>query len=369
MKLKKIKEGKAKIWIPMEDKHKASVFYNPEAELLRDLSISAIQVFQKDFDDKISICDALSGTGARGLRYAKEIKNAKEVVLNDNNPVAVRLIKKNIKENKLTKKCKTSKSDANVLLHQNVFVVIDIDPFGSPVNFLDSAARSIHHKGLLCVTATDQAPLSGTYPLKCLKKYGLKSMKTEYYAELGIRILLTNIILALSKRERAFIPMITHSDRHYFRTIGRIESLGKINDLVNEFGYVMHCSCGNRVFGKIKEKCSCGKDFQITGPLYLGEINNKTFCKKVLEDLKERKFALAKKEEKLLDMLIAEAGMPPFYYDIHCLAKAKGFTIPKTEVLLKKLRKKGFKASRTHFCLTAIKTDADFKSFKKLLKF
>jgi tRNA (guanine26-N2/guanine27-N2)-dimethyltransferase len=367
MKLKKVEEGKIKFWVPEGRIYDAPVFYNPEAELLRDISVSAIQTFQKEFKEKITICDALAGTGIRGLRYAKEINNIKKVVLNDKNPVAVKLIKKNIKENKLARKCEAVKGDANVLLHQNVFNVIDIDPFGTPVNFLDSAARSIYHRGFLCVTATDQAPLCGTYPLTCLRKYGICSLKTDYYAELGIRILITNIILTLSKRDRAFIPLLSHSTKHYFRVFGKIEHLEKIKDILKEFGYVMDCSCGNREFGKISEKCSCGKKFSIVGPLYLGKIVNSNFCKKVLADLTKRKFNLEKQEEKLLELLIDEADMPAFYYDLHYLAKVLKTKIPRMDFLFKKLEKKGFKASRTHFCPTAIKTNTDFKELKKLL--
>ena len=368
MKLKKIEEGKIKFWVPEGRIYDAAVFYNPEAELLRDISISAIQTFQEEFKEKITVCDALAGSGIRGLRYAKEIKNVKKVVLNDKNPVAVKLIKKNIKENKLSRKCEAVKGDANVLLHQNVFNVIDIDPFGTPVIFLDSAARSIYHRGFLCVTATDQAPLCGTYPSSCLRKYGIKSLKTDYYAELGVRILITNIILTMSKRDRAFIPLLAHSIKHYFRVFGKIEHLGKIKDILKDFGYVMNCSCGNREFGELKEKCFCGKKFEIIGPIYLGSIQDKKFCNKVLADMSKRHFNLRKQEEKLLNLLIEEADMPPFYYDLHYLAKKLKTKIPKTDSLFKKLEKLGFKVSRTHFCPTAIKTDADFKKIVNLLK-
>lgn len=367
MKLRKIQEGKIKLWIPLGDKYKAPVFYNPEAELTRDVSVSAIQTFQKHFKNKITICDSLAGTGVRGLRYAKEISNIKKVVLNDKNPIAVKLIKKNIKENRLSRKCKVIKSDANVLLHQNVFNVIDIDPFGTPVNFLDSAARSIYHKGFLCITATDQAPLCGTYPLTCLRKYGILSMKTDYYAELGMRVLISNIILTLSKRERVFIPLLSHSTRHYFRVFGKIEHLGKMRDILKKFGFVMDCKCGNREYGELKEKCYCGKKFRITYPVYLGKILDKKFCKKVLADIRKRDFKLKKDEIKLLKSLIEESDMPPFYYNLHYLAKILKKEVPKSETIIKKLKSKGFKASRTHFCPTAIKTDARFKELKKFL--
>jgi tRNA (guanine26-N2/guanine27-N2)-dimethyltransferase len=367
MKLKKIKEGKVSLSVPEGRIYDASVFYNKEGEMNRDISVSAIQIFQKEFKEKITVCDALSATGARGLRYAKEISEIKEVILNDKNPMALKLIRKNIKENKLSKKCIVSKEDANILMRKNVFIVIDIDPFGSPNIFMDSAARSVYHRGFLCVTATDQSALAGTYPNSCFRKYGIKTVRTEFYNELGVRILLSFIILNLSKYDRAFMPVMSFADKHYYRVFGKIEHAGKISDLLKEFKYVSYCTCGNWIIGT-KEKCSCGKKFDLIGPVYLGSIMDKKFCKKVLADIRKRNFNLKKQEEKLLSLLVAESDMPPFYYDIHFLAKKFGFKIPKTEYLIKKVKSKGFKATRTHFCPTAIKTDAETKVLKKILK-
>jgi len=368
MKLKKIQEGKVKFFVPIGNIYETAVFYNPEAELTRDFSVSALQVFQKEFKNKINVLDALSATGIRGLRYAKEVKGIRKTVLCDKNPIAVKLIKRNINENKLSRKCEAIKSDANVLMHKNVYSVIDIDPFGSPNIFLDSAARSIYHKGFLMVTATDTAPLSGTYPLSCLKKYGIISLKTDYYAELGMRILISYIILTLSRRDRAFLPQLSFATKHYFRVFGKIEHLGKIKNLLKNFGYVMDCRCGNREVGKIKQKCYCKREFKIVGPIYLGKINEKKFISKVINDLKQRKFKLGKYEEKMLNLIKNESDMPPFYYDLHHLAKILKAQPPKIETISNKLNGKGYKVSRTHFCPTAIKTDAPFKAVKELIK-
>jgi len=362
LKLKLIKEGNVNLCIPELKEHKISkempIFYNPEGELNRDLSVSALQVFQKEFKSKITVCDALSATGIRGLRYAKEVAGIKEVVLNDKNPLAIKLIRRNIKENKLGNKCIASKEDANILLRKNVFIAIDLDPFGSPNIYMDSAARSVYHKGFLAVTATDQAALTGTYPEAGLRKYGIKPIKTEFYNELGIRILISFIILTLARYDRAFIPVLSFASKHYYRVFGRIEHAGKISSMLKNFRYASYCSCGNRMIGT-REKCFCGKDFKLIGPIFIGNISDKIFCKKVLADIKKRDFK--KEEEKLLRLIIEEAEMPAFYYDLHHLAKVFKKEPPKIEVLTEKLRLKGFKVSRTHFCPTAIKTDASLK--------
>jgi len=360
MKLEKIQEGKIIFFAPKGRIYDASVFYNPEGELNRDLSISALQTFQKEFKSKITVCDALAATGIRGLRYAKEVSGIRRVILNDKNPLAIKLIKKNIKENKL-KNCLSSKEEANLLLRKNVFVAIDLDPFGSPNIYMDSAARSIYHKGFLAVTATDQAALAGTYPDACLRKYGIKTIKTEFYNELGIRILISFIILTMSRYDRAFIPLLSFSDKHYYRVFGRIEHAGKISNLLKQFKYVSYCSCGNRE-EEIKERCSCGRNFKLIGPIYLGKISDKNFCKKVLLNIKKRKFKLQKEETKLLKLLIDEADMPAFYFDLHLISKILKKQPPRIENLIKELKSKGFKVSRTHFSPTAIKTNADIKS-------
>lgn len=366
MKTHKIAEGKIKLLVPLENLYEAAVFYNPKMIFNRNISVAVVQIFQKTADRKITICDALSASGVRGLRYAKEISGVKEVYLNDKNPIAYRLIKRNIIINRLQKKCKAIKSDANVLMHQNVFDVIDIDPFGSPNIFLDASARSIYHKGFLAVTATDTAPLCGTYPEACFRKYGAFSMKTDYYNELGLRILISYIILSLARRERAFIPLLSFSKEHHFRVFGRIEHAGKIKELIKCFNYAMHCfNCGNRKFGELELECSCGSRFEFSGPVFLGKISDKKFCIQAAKECKKRKFL---GEEIFVKQLAFESGLPPFYYDLHYLAKVAKIKLPKMEKLMEKLKKNGFKAGRTHFCPTAVKTNAGYEEIAKMLK-
>ncbi len=366
MKLLQIHEGKIKLYVPEAEKvsKRMHVFYNPVQEFSRNISVCAIQAFQKH-SGPIRICDVLAGTGVRGLRYAKEVSGVKSITLNDKNPLAVRLIKKNIKANNL-RNCSVHNEDANAILSNKIFTVVDIDPFGPPVPFLDSAARSVFWKGFLCVTATDTAPLCGTYPDACLRKYGIKSIRTDYYSELGLRILLSSIILACARYEKTFLPQLSFAHEHYYRVFGRISrGAKKCDNALKQFGFVMHCSrCANRKFGNIELDCPCGSKFDICGLIYLGNINDKKFIIEVRKQAEKRGFA---KEAMLLADLSKELPLP-FYYDLHYLAKTAKTRIPKIEALIKRLRKKGFAASRTHFCPTAVKTDASFTQLKKILR-
>jgi len=343
MELRKSAEGKIKIWMPKEGVYEASVFYNPAAELSRDISVAALQVFQRSAGRKISVCDALAATGVRGIRYAKEVEGVSKAVMVDKNPLAVKLIKKNMKENKC-RKCEAVKDDANHYLYSGVvFDFIDIDPFGPPVNFLDAAARSVYHKGFVGVTATDTAPLCGTYPDACMRKYGIKSAKTDYYAELGLRILLSSVMLAFAKHERAFVPVLCFADQHYFRVFGKIGHEPEIRPLLDKFGPVKG----------------------VVGAVYLGKLKDYDFCKEVLEEAKRRK--LGKEAVSLLSSVLLEYDVP-FYFDLHKLAKRNKLPgVPRLDVVISGLREKGYQVSRTHFCDNAIKTDAAEEEVVKLL--
>ena len=68
------------------------------------------------------------------------------------------------------------------------FDYIDVDPFGSPNPFLDAAIKRIARDGILAVTATDTAPLCGTYTNACRRKYWAVPLRNELMHEIGIRI-------------------------------------------------------------------------------------------------------------------------------------------------------------------------------------
>ena len=74
--IKTVEEGLTKIQFPEFDKisSDAPVFYNPHMELNRDISILALQTFQKQENQDITICDLFGGSGIRGVRYKNEIE-------------------------------------------------------------------------------------------------------------------------------------------------------------------------------------------------------------------------------------------------------------------------------------------------------
>lgn len=64
------------------------------------------------YENGITILEALSATGLRSIRYAKEIPGIKEIVANDISKKAVESIENNIQSNSVQNIVKTSHSDA-----------------------------------------------------------------------------------------------------------------------------------------------------------------------------------------------------------------------------------------------------------------
>lgn len=64
------------------------------------------------YEDGLRILEALSATGLRSIRYAKEIAGVKEIIANDLSKQAVEAIKENVIHNKVEHLISASHADA-----------------------------------------------------------------------------------------------------------------------------------------------------------------------------------------------------------------------------------------------------------------
>ncbi len=280
-----ISEGELEFEVPNLEDYRTSpneyvpsqtpVFFNPLMKLSRDISVSSLQVLKENLD-RLDICDVLAGLGARGLRYAKEVEEIDRVIVNDISPEAVDLIQKNIEHNDLSE-AKANRGDGNLILRKNhsSLSVVDLDPFGTPVPFLDSSFSALSREGILLVTATDTAPLCGAYSKACIRRYGARPLRTPYSRELGLRILLGSIQRRAASHDIALKPVLAHATQHYFRIHFKSEQGAKPgNKILKEQGYVSHCfKCGRRYLSEgltpaLPEKCECGRDLKHAGPVW-----------------------------------------------------------------------------------------------------
>ena len=377
--IKTIEEGLTKIQFPEFDKisSEAPVFYNPHMELNRDISILAIQTFQKQEARDINICDLFGGSGIRGVRYKNEINGVGDVFINDISETANEYERHNVKLNNL-EDIEISQHDASMFLrmHRGEFDVIDIDPFGTPSLFIDSAGYCSHRNSLLCVTATDTSALCGTYKEPCIRKYNAKPYKSEYCHETGIRILAGFVALSLAKYNKAIEVKVSHSTEHYMRLYIEVTKGSKKSDeSLKNIGYISHCKgCLYRQTNKglatsIPDVCpECGEKLIHAGPLWVGEIQNEEFISKMIEESENKKSNTKNDVLKLLNCCLEESKSPATFYDVHKICKTLKISAPKLDLVFEAIEKEGFKAVKTHFNPLGIKTDAPIKKVKEIIQ-
>ena len=389
--IEKITEGRVKLTVPKLGEYvnassdyapsKAPVFYNPVMELNRDLSVLVVQAYQLRVEREISVCEPLSSSGIRGVRYAAEVKGLKNVLVNDISARAVKLACYNVEINGLGDQVKVENKDANCLLSchgapKKRFDVVDLDPFGSPVPYLDSAIRALRNNGLLAVTATDLAPLCGVHPKACIRKYGGKPLRTEYCHELAIRLLLGCIASSAAKQEIGIRAIFSHSTDHYVRVYVEIQyGAKKADESIKNLGYVLHCfGCLHRetvksLLDQKTEKCpECGLRLDYSGPLWLGKILDSQFCELISSENAQRALRNSAKIARLLRNAKKEADAPPTYYVADKLSGKMSLPAPSIVALIRALQDDGFEAVPTHFNSRGFKADVPALKVQEVLK-
>ncbi len=373
-----VDEGCVRIKIPHYEKvsSKAPVFYNPAMELNRDLSVAAITAYRQSADGDIAICDAFAGSGIRGIRYSKEIEGVSMAVVNDLNPQAVELVHDNIANNDLDN-VKVFREDANLLLRKcrGKFDVVDIDPFGTPSPYVESAAASLKAGGLICVTATDTSALCGTYKKPCIRKYGATPMRNEYCHETGIRILAGFLCRTFSKHKKFLDLQFSHSTEHYMRIYALVGKGAKNTDKsLENLGYIGHCpQCLNRrVFKglapRIPAKCpECGEKWDVGGPLWSGKVQDHDFIRRMLETVPNLNLNTEKRMLKLLEKCYEESDAPPTFYDLHAICRKLKTSAPPLDLTINLIKKGGFHVYKTHLNPNGVKTDAPLPFIEKVI--
>lgn len=379
-----ITEGKVRLKVPNPELFKrkdgvyepswAPVFYNPRATAIRDLSVLTLaSVVVLNNLQEVKVADVLAGVGVRGIRYALEVPNVVNVILNDINPEAVKLIKENVLLNNLGDRAGIYGEDANALLYKLKasgvrLDFIDIDPYGTPTPFIRSALWSVRRGGFLGITATDIAPLSGSRWLAGSRKYDVRIFKTDFGYEVGLRILLGYIARRAAEMERSIKPLISVLYDQYYRvTIVVDKGVRKSQEMLSrDLGYIYYCSnCLFRRYSTDIElemlKCpKCGSRLELIGPLWIGSLVDREFLK-CLNTLAMDYMYLGSRDKlvKMLKIIENEVNVP-YYYELVALSSKLRINVPKVDKVIECLTHEGYEASRTHLSSTGVKTSADY---------
>ena len=386
-----VKEGRVSVLVPKLEAFvkeaweyapsKAPVFFNPAMELNRDLAVLALQTYQKIVKREVSACEPLTGCGVRGVRIAAEVEGVRKVVINDISLEAVKLARFNVEHNDVSARVSVANDDANLLLNRYAaprkrFDYIDVDPFGSPVPYIDSAVRALRNGGLLALTATDMAPLCGVHPKPCVRRYGGKPLRTEYCHELAVRLLLGGLATTAAKHDMGINATFSYSAYNYVRTYALVRYGAKQADKsIQNMGYMLHCfACFHREASKgiipsSKRECpKCGSRLSVAGPLWLGKLWDREFSFNMKGELKGKLLKHKREILKLISLSIDEVEAPVTYYVIDKVCDKFNLPIPSMSKIAAELKKAGFQVVPTSFSSKAVRTDAPASFIKETVK-
>jgi tRNA (guanine26-N2/guanine27-N2)-dimethyltransferase len=299
---------------------------------------------------------------ASGVRAARAAAAGYDVTGADVDGEAVALARENLARNGVDGR--VVQRDARALLHDDgPFDVVDLDPFGSPVPFADAALSRT--RDLVCVTATDTAPLCGAHFAAGVRRYDAVPRNLDDHPEMGLRVLVSALVRTAARHDVAARPLLSHASRHYVRTYLELDrSASRADDVRAELGYRHQCQdCLERSHERgptahPPDTCPvCGSARVVTaGPLWLGPTCDDAFVDDVRAAVDDEMGA-ADEARALCDRLGAELAVPT-HYDQHRLCELWGRPASAMAEFLARLRAAGHEASRAHYGGTTFKTTA-----------
>lgn len=380
-------EGKASIMVPKLDPdskahiqkqiREAPVFYNKVQKTNRDTAIVTLRVLQKNRGRSVDVCEPMTGSGVRGIRFLLEVDSIRNLVLGDLSPSALELARGNANLNGVMDRVKLRELDANLLMSLHSFPkgrfdYIDVDPYGSPVFFIDTAVRATKNHGIIALTATDMAPLCGVNPRACIRKYGGRPLQGEFCHETALRLLTSIMVRQSAIYEYAATPLFTYYADHYIRGYYRIDKGARVTEKqLNQIGFIKYCpSCLNR-FPSIEnspEICECGEKMKIGGPLWIGELSDGEYLDAMITEVEDLDYLKESRAAGFMRLVKGEQNYPVGFFDIDKVCKKVKIKSIATEDVFKAVTAKGYRITKTHYGPRTIKTDAPIKELDEIFR-
>ncbi len=382
---KNVEEGKTTI-ITLNDAariYDSLVFYNPRMVINRDLTLLMLEAIYSLENEPLTIIDPLAGTGIRSFRILEEIQPEviKQIIVSDKNPKAVEIIEKNALNLKNKDKLRIQKADAYEfiaqLMNERVYPdIIDIDPFGSPIRFIEISLKALQKKqGYLFATATDLQVLCAKYSDACFRIYNAHPTRYHLCHEVALRILIYNALISAGRLGVAIKPILSINHEHFLRIKLKIlESKEEANSQHKEQGQVHFCPrCSYYQIIRLKESFNldacpiCESNLEIAGPLWLGTLHDKKYIQEMLKIMDQKDLPSQDQIKKILSIILEEEDNPFFYYLPYMLRQIKKKGVSRQQII-EGLLDEGFKASRTIFDPEGLKTNATYTEILELIQ-
>lgn len=374
-----VTEGKAKLLVYKLESYKVKgsyvpaltpVFYNPIMKSNRDIMIAFLRAISQRAIKELKYGELMTGVGVRCIRAILETDAKFVCEINDINREAINLAEKNLNINGISDGVKTFCLDARLfsLMHlapKDRFDYLDLDPFGSPTEFIESALLSVKHEGYVGVTATDTATLFGNNSTKAFLKYGVMANRIQFNKEFGVRALIASIVLAATKHEIGIVPELAYSEKHYVRVYAKVLRGKKYaKESMSNLGFILYNvreSSWNviKIENAVRNDWKKDEDQRIIGPIWVSKYINNELVRKMYSN----SFELSQESIKMILKIMNEKSEIVGYYDTDLTSKLLNVSSRKIQKLIDKIKEKGYVAERTLYNPKGIKTDMPYSEF------
>ncbi len=311
----------------------------------------------------------MTGCGVRSLRYHLE-SGADWVWANEGNPDLQVVLNTNLSQGITSGSYRITHQDAIQLFfscaqQQDYYDLIDIDSFGAPMPFANTALWAIKLGGLLYLTSTDGRTTGGHALEKSIQVYGACARRHPAVYEQGLRLLLGCAAQQAATRGFHIEPVFSVFNGSIHRAMVRVVAGTWQHE---HYGFLAYChGCGQfrtanwRQLGQLA--CHiCSTAPVVSGPMWLGPLHNVTYI--------DQMAALAtswhwpQQIQRLLAVMGQEADMPPYYYPLAEIGRRGQMDIPAKQRLIEGIgaisnsHESNYRASATHLDTQAIKTNA-----------
>ncbi|KAJ7905527.1 N2,N2-dimethylguanosine tRNA methyltransferase, partial [Mycena olivaceomarginata] len=359
---------------------------------------------------KFVILEALSATGLRSIRYAKEIPHVSHILANDLSSAATAAMRRNIELNGLDPRppppeteeeapgpsarpveIKVNEGDACTLMYNHRepskrVDVVDIDPYGTAAPFIDAAVQCIRDDEMVCEPLQNLGRTTN-FP-SSFSNYGGIPIKSEYSHEAALRLVLHTVSTSAARYGRYIEPLVSLSIDFYVRLFIRIGTsplqvkkaatktsvywvcsncqsfyghpLAKVTESIHPSGSVNY---NFKLHGgpPVMDKCpECGSVMHMAGPMWSAPIHDSEFVAKVLDHLEnnESQYGTAVRMKGMLTVAKEELPNAPFYFTPSKVSKFFHCVTPPFADVASALLHGGHQISRSHAAAGSIKTTA-----------
>lgn len=376
-------EGKVRYFTPHTGKERgpgtrAPVFYNPSMVQNRDMSVLFMQALIDNGhfsgSGTISILDGLTGSGIRAVRFARELDPGERTLEIEGVDLKEDSVNSALRLNELNG-CgvRFHQGDLNLFYGNRRFHYIDIDPFGTPVPFIQNALLSLKRDGVLAVTATDTAALTGSVPRVAWRRYGVRAGRTHFMQEFGARVLLGYICRVAASFEISVEPLLFYSKDHFIRGYLRIkkgarkadESLKNLGYLEYRYPYILR-KVPWWADLKLNEE-----DTDLMGPLWNGKLSDRGLVMLMADTINDERWSYLSTVKQIKKMLFSckeEDPEPMGGFDVNETSSHLGISPPSMTSIRNSLTGNGHTFARSRFSHTVFKTDSSIEDVEEVLK-